>query len=146
MAKGKKGGKSGGKKKEDKSSGSGRLESRLLGYWKKGLYGEFVTAFLSNRCGFDAEGLSNSARSLGGSGRFGRLDHLARKGLRAVAGVFDATSLDEVAMSFFGARDAYCGGGTTFRHSFTSQNSVYDLTRREAFDAFVRLHELGVGR
>ena len=49
MAKGKKGGKAGGKKKEDKSSGSGRLESRLLGYWKKGLYGEFVTAFLRQR-------------------------------------------------------------------------------------------------
>lgn len=46
MAKGKKGRKAEGKKKASGSSGSGRLESRLLGYWKKGLYGEFVTAFL----------------------------------------------------------------------------------------------------
>lgn len=49
MARGKKGKKAGGKKKASAASGSGRLESRLLGYWKKGLYGEFVTAFLRQR-------------------------------------------------------------------------------------------------
>jgi hypothetical protein len=49
MAKGKKGKKAEGKKKASGSSGSERLESRLLGYWKKGLYGEFVTAFLRQR-------------------------------------------------------------------------------------------------
>ena len=49
MAKGKKGKKAEGKKKASGASGSERLESRLLGYWKKGLYGEFVTAFLRQR-------------------------------------------------------------------------------------------------
>ena len=49
MAARKKGKKAGGGKKEKKGSQGGRLEPKLFSYWKKGLYGEFVTAFLRHR-------------------------------------------------------------------------------------------------